>query len=232
MLFEAFRLMQVAPTAALVLLLCFAAALLAAITVHEASHAFSARWQGDNTACSLGRCSLNPIRHLDPLGTVMMLMVGFGWGKPVPVNPYWLRRNGPLLGGAIVSLAGPASNLLMAAAVATPIRLGWLPWRPPERLSAQLDPAVLAAELVGFVVTYNVILGVFNLLPVAPLDGFKVVLGILPRNLAWDFAKLEQYGPGILMLLLMMGYFLPFGLRNIIGPPINFIRDLVVGRSF
>ncbi|MSQ10072.1 MAG: site-2 protease family protein [Dehalococcoidia bacterium] len=206
-----------------------AVGLLTAVTVHEASHAFTARWQGDGLACGLGRCTLNPIRHLDPVGTVMMLVVGFGWGKPVPVRENWLR-SGPRTGGALVSLAGPASNFAFAAVASLPLRFDVL----PVRLSVPvgMDPLQLAGYLLATIVLLNILLGVFNLLPIAPLDGFKVALGILPRQAAVNFARLEPYGPGILMLLLMVGYlnFAPFGLGDLLNPVVTFVmRTLVIG---
>ncbi len=232
MLFRLFPLLEYSPLAFFMMLTAISGALLIAVTVHEASHAFLARWQGDETACHAGRCSFNPIRHLDPMGTAMMFLVGFGWGKPVPVNPNWLR-SGPWVGGAIVALAGPASNLLTALVVATPVRLGLLPWRSPGRLSTSLDPMILVSEAVGFIVFYNVALAVFNLIPLAPLDGFRVALGILPRRAAIAFARLEQYGPGILMLLLMMSYFdfVPFGLGELLTPAVTFVVRLVTGTA-
>lgn len=232
MLFALIPLAQHSIVLALLVLGLFATGLLAAVTVHEASHAFLARWQGDNTACRLGRCSLNPVRHLDPMGTVMMLTVGFGWGKPVPVNGNWLR-NGPLVGGALVALAGPASNLLTALALAIPIRLGIIRYWDPGRVSVDALLADPVGVIAGSVILYNVLLGVFNLLPLAPLDGFKVVLGVLPRQTALSFARLEPYGPGILMALFMLSYvnILPFGLGDILRPAVSFVLRALVGSA-
>jgi len=215
------------------LLATMAVALVVAITGHEASHAFIATLQGDFTARSQNRLSLNPLRHLDPAGTAMIVFVGFGWGRPVPVNPYWLK-SGPRLGMALVALAGPASNLLMAAAAATPFRLGMLAWHPPFSYmpANRLTPEWIGADLLAMIVYFNIILAVFNLIPLAPLDGFKVALGALPREMARSFARLEPYGPGILMAVLLVSYMgiLGFGLWDILGPAVRAISLLVLGR--
>lgn len=208
-------------------------ALVVAITVHEASHALIATSQGDHTARSHGRLSLNPLRHMDPVGTVMLFLIGFGWGRPVPVNPTWLK-SGPRIGTALVALAGPASNFLTAALVALPIRLGFLAWHSPfsYRPFSQTTPEWLVADFIAWLAYFNVVLGVFNLIPLAPLDGFKVALGALPREMARSFARLEPYGPGILMTLLLLGMIpmFGFGLGDIIRPAITAVSLLLVGR--
>lgn len=210
-------------------------ALVAAITVHEASHALIATMQGDNTARALRRLSLNPLRHMDPAGTAMLFLVGFGWGKPVPVNPMRLK-NGPRVGTALVALAGPASNLLLAVLIALPVRLGLAAWHNPRNPSgepfAYTNWEWIVADIIGFAVLYNLILAVFNLIPIAPLDGFKVALGVLPRHMAISFARLEPYGPGILMAVIMLSYIPMFGfsLWDVLGPVVRGLSLLVVGR--
>lgn len=183
-------------------------ALLLGIAFHEFSHALVASALGDQTARRLGRLSLNPLAHLDPAGTLLLFLVGFGWGKPVPVNVYALR-NGPRTGMAVVAAAGPLSNLLIAALLATPVRLGWTPWRDPFAFiatTAGWDMADYVGLFLSAGVLLNVILAVFNLIPVAPLDGFRVWVGLLPVELARPVARLERHGIAILMLL----FFLPF----------------------
>ena len=213
------------------LLLTLGVALLTAITVHEFSHAFSAYLLGDTTAQRLGRLSLNPRVHLDPAGTVMLLLVGFGWGKPTPVNPGRLRYG--LQGTMLVSLAGPLSNLATASVLALVFRLGWLPLpftlvAAPDLFSQGL-PDILGAVIL-FTIYINVVLMVFNLLPVAPLDGFKVALGLLPQEAARSFARLEPYGPIILMGVIFLDIAFRQGiLRNILLPPINFLVTLILG---
>jgi len=177
------------------------------ITVHEFAHGFIAHKLGDPTAKSLGRVSLNPFVHLDPIGTLMILLIGFGWGKPVPFNPLYFKN--PKKDAALVSLAGPAANILLAVLFALIGRLVNLP-------------------LVNFVVFgavfYNLMLALFNLLPIHPLDGFKIVLGILPPNLAADFAELAPYGLYILIFLMLTPL-----LDMLVGVPLNFLTNLFLG---
>ena len=181
-------------------------ALLLGLAFHEFCHALSASALGDKTARRLGRLSLNPLVHLDPLGTVLLFFVGFGWGKPVPVNADALR-NGPRTGMAVVAAAGPLSNLFVALVLAVPIRLGWTPWHSPFVVGA--TTGWTAADYAGLFlsagVLLNSILAVFNLLPLAPLDGFKVAVGLLPADLARPVAQLERYGIVILMGLFFLG---------------------------
>lgn len=182
-------------------------ALVLGIAFHEFSHALSASALGDQTARRLGRVSLNPLVHLDPLGTLLLFLAGFGWGKPTPVNPYALR-NGPRTGMAVVAAAGPLSNLLIAAVLAAPIRLGWTPWHNPFAIIVSTDGWTESDYLGLFLsagVLLNVILAVFNFLPFAPLDGFKISLGLLPIELARPIARLERYGIFILMALFFLG---------------------------
>ncbi len=177
----------------------FALALLIGLAIHEASHAFTADQLGDPTPRAMGRLTLNPIAHLDAAGTIALIIsslfgYGIGWGKPVPINPNNLRRgplgsmpNGPLLGMAIVALAGPVSNILQAIVGAQLLRLGVLPTR-----------------LVGIYILVNVVLAIFNMIPIPPLDGYRVLLGILPTRPAYKLAQLEPWGPGVLILLVFM----------------------------
>ncbi|MFQ5578259.1 MAG: site-2 protease family protein, partial [Anaerolineae bacterium] len=154
---------------------------------------------GDPTAKNQGRLTLDPRKHLDVLGSIMVLAVGFGWAKPVPVNPYNLR-NGPKAGMAMVAAAGPLSNLLLAALVAVPVRLGVLPVG-----NTFLNLLPTTGELVFTFILLNVVLLFFNLLPVAPLDGFRVAAGLLPYPTSQTFLKLEPLGPLILILLIFLG---------------------------
>jgi Zn-dependent protease len=184
------------------LFVVMAVALLLSVTIHEFSHAFVADKLGDPTAKDAGRLSLNPLAHLDPLGTLTLLLVGFGWGKAVPVNYYNLKN--PKRDAALISLAGPASNFAMAVAATTLIKLIGL------ILSSNLTstaPAIYTAvsTFVYPIVLYNLVLGIFNLIPVEPLDGFKIVNGILPPRLAVQWIQLAPYGMYILILLIVTG---------------------------
>jgi Zn-dependent protease len=211
-------------------------ALIAGITFHEFSHAFVAERLGDSTARSMGRISLNPLRHLDPFGTIVLFFAGFGWGKPVPVNPYRLR-NGPQAGRAMVAGAGPVSNLLFALIASLPMQFDILPWRSPFLIPFRLTGWGLEDYLglyLASVVIFNVVLAVFNLLPIAPLDGFSVALGLMPRDLAFSFARLEAYGPGILMLIIVLPYLTGGSvsiLAEVISPIINAITELLSGEG-
>ena len=207
-------------------------ALLIGLTIHEFCHAATASYLGDTTARSLGRVSLNPVRHLDPMGTVMMLVVGFGWGKPVPVNHNRLAH-GPR-GMTLVAAAGPLSNLILAFLLAIPFKVGVLDWTP---LSLNRIAHVMTggfregmADVIGLMIFFNLILAVFNLIPLAPLDGSKVVGGLIPRHQAAAYARLERNGPLILMGIILMDYAFGLGiLWGIIGPVVDSLRSAAIG---
>ncbi len=170
--------------------------LIVALTFHELAHALVATRLGDATAAQMGRLSLNPLRHLDPLGSLMLVAVGFGWAKPVPVNPYNLRP-GPRTGMGLVSAAGPLANLTMAALAALPFAVGLV---GPEFVPRTRFLPTAAFVLTQFV-TINIILAIFNLLPLAPLDGEKVLGSFLRGSAARAFDQLQRYGPLILIIL-------------------------------
>ena len=201
------------PKAFFLLIVVVAFSLLIAITIHEFSHALMANRLGDPTAKRMGRLSLNPIRHLDPLGTLMLLLVGFGWGKPVPINPGYFRIN-PRRGMAISAFAGPLSNLALAAVLGVIIRSGAVAWHSPYSWPfvpfASWSAGWVAADIIGYVILFNIILAVFNLIPIAPLDGFNIAVGILPQRQAEAMARLGQYGPLLLLVLVFLGYFVGF----------------------
>lgn len=230
MLFSLLGLLFRNPLAFFVFLGLMIVALLVAVTIHEFSHAFIAHRLGDDTARRLGRLTLNPLAHLDPLGTVMLFLVGFGWGKPVPVNPYFLRT-GYRRGMAQVAAAGPASNLVIATVFALPVHFGILAWWPPFYIAGLSSPMLLLSQLIALVIVYDLLLALFNLIPIAPLDGFSIALGLLPQNMARSFARLAPYGPALLVLLIIADGFLPGGiLWRIMGPAMNLVGGLLVGR--
>jgi Zn-dependent protease len=166
-------------------------ALFAAITVHEFSHGLIATWFGDGTPRRAGRLTLNPLKHLDPVGTIMILIrAPIGWGRPMPINPGEMRN--PNLGWALSSLAGPASNILAASVVTVIVAAIALP----------ADPIV--RNFIGLLIQINVFLAVFNLLPVPPLDGFGVLYGISPRPIKIALLPLMRYGPLILLAVLFL----------------------------
>jgi Zn-dependent protease len=182
--------------------------LLVAVVLHEVAHGAVAYACGDPTAARAGRLTLNPIAHVDPVGTIivpgilmlMPLLLGtspfvFGWAKPVPIDPRWFRR--PRLDGLLVALAGPGTNLLLAAASA--LALGWL------LSSGATDRATgkFLATLAGQSIVVNCVLAVFNLLPIPPLDGGRVLAAVLPGGAARALAQLEQVGFVVVLLVVM-----------------------------
>ena len=216
-------------------LLPFLAALIVAITIHEFFHAWIAYGLGDPTAKYMGRLTLNPVAHFDPMGAFMILFMAFsgrgiGWGKPVPVNPNNLR-NGPIVGGAMVSVAGPLSNILLAALVALPLRLLINKVIP----AAAIPDAVIQFMLILFSVCIS--LAIFNLLPIPPLDGFDFWMGILhelpfgfTRQLwtALSSSQIQTYGPFLLLVLIFWGGGL---LWTIMAPPMRLLSTLLLGAN-
>ncbi len=190
--------------------------LVIAITIHEFSHALVADRLGDPTPRLQGRLTLNPLAHLDPLGTLMLLVARFGWGKPVVFDPYNLEN--PKRDAALISLAGPTSNLLLATLLSFVIRLAPL-----------ISPtAALLSSLLFPIIFLNVMLAIFNLIPVHPLDGGKILIGILPHDYAVEVQDfLNRYGTIILILLI-----LPFSgtsaVSELISPVISFILNLLL----
>jgi Zn-dependent protease len=192
--------------------------LLIAFTLHELAHAVTAVQLGDDTPRRMGRMTLNPLAHLDPLGSLLLLFAGFGWAKPVQVNPYNLR-NGPQMGMAVVAAAGPFSNFVMAALAAIPLRLDIVP---------NIGGGAVIPSLSGFLqefIVINLVLMLFNLIPVTPLDGSKILRGFAPRE--WDgwLARLEQWGPFLLLAMVFLGGSLMSWL--IFQPALRIARALV-----
>jgi Zn-dependent protease len=192
------------------------------ITIHEFSHAWSALMLGDDTAARQGRVTLNPLSHLDPIGTIGFLLIaivgfGIGWGRPVPVNParVWGRQRG--LG--ITALAGPVSNIIIATLFVIPLRFADLSSAPP-----------FVVTLVTYMVLVNILLAAFNMIPVPPLDGHKILVGVLPNFWYPYLAPLERYGIPILLVLIMFSW---FGRGSILGemygPVYNSLRVLLLG---
>jgi Zn-dependent protease len=172
-------------------------ALIVGTTFHEFSHAFVADQLGDHRPRAMGRVSLNPLHHLDPMGTLFFVMAGFGWGKPVMVNPYALRNGRS--GMAWVAVAGPLANLVVAAVAAVIFRGADM-----SGLFTTGSSGTFAGNVLLWIVEFNVILGLFNLLPIPPLDGYNLVLPFLPLRTALTVQRYAAYGVLVLLLLVLL----------------------------
>jgi Zn-dependent protease len=186
------------------LFLVLAVLLLYSVIVHEVAHGWVANLFGDDTAKHYGRLTLNPASHIDPVGLAMLFIVGFGWAKPVPVNYYKLGNSRLAL--MSVSLAGCAANILIAI-----IALFLLQFREVSAIPAFYTPLLILAKI-------NIILGAFNLIPIPPLDGSKILMSLLPQDAQLQLARLEPYGFFILAILLFTG---------VLNPVIRFMQDLI-----
>lgn len=201
--------------------------LLVAFTIHEFAHAWTATRFGDDTPRINGRLTLNPISHLDPMGSLLLLVAGFGWAKPVPVNPYALQRHSS---NALmwVSLAGPFSNFIMAILASIPFRMGLVSVVEGFAPSTGFLPSP-SKILVEFVII-NMVLMLFNLIPLAPLDGEKILDALLPPNMQRAFESIRPYGP---MILIVVAIVLPYFGIDIIGailrPPLMLMMSFLAG---
>ena len=224
LIFVAYGLWQLGPLA----FVSIVVSLVVGVTVHECAHAWAADRLGDPTARHLGRVSLNPLVHLDPAGTMMMAVTavtgtGIGWGKPVPVSTHRLRY-GSKRGGALVSLAGPVSNLLLAGLLGVAFR-------------AALGGPFWLLQVLLVIIQTNVILAVFNLLPLPPLDGFAVLIGLLSlikTRWAWTvqntISGLARYGGMVLIGILVVGGLLRINILGwILLPPARWLLGLITG---
>lgn len=188
-------------------------ALIIVVTIHEFSHAFAAEKLGDPTPRLEGRLSLNPLKHLDPLGTLMILFIGFGWGRPVTFDPFNLQN--PRRDAAFISLAGPASNLILALVLSILLRLFIL-----FKLQILITIGII---LFAPIIQLSLLLGIFNLIPVHPLDGFKIVGGILPQEKADEWFSLQRYGIFVLLLIIIPLNGQTSMMSMFLGPVLNFI---------
>ena len=201
--------------------------LIFAFTIHEFAHAWTATQFGDDTPRLYGRLTLNPVAHLDPMGSIVLLLAGFGWAKPVPVNPYALnRRSGAAM--MLVALAGPFSNLILAILAAIPFRFGWVNFADVFMAEGVFFPT--AAKVLYEFVLINLVLMLFNMIPLAPLDGEKILGYFAPPSIERTLDTMRPYGP---MILIMIAIVLPyFGIDPIgwlLGPPLNALFGILVG---
>ena len=199
--------------------------LLFAFPVHEFAHAWTANYFGDDTPRLNGRLTLNPLAHLDPIGSLLMLVAGFGWAKPVPVNPYALERRSPAA-LMLVSLAGPLSNLLLAILASLPFQFGWVSVNQAYfdySTSTQHFLPTLPQVLLVFI-SVNLLLMLFNLIPLYPLDGEKIASYFFPPSWVRVLDAIRPIAPMILLALVFVG-----GLNLIITPALNMLMRLLIG---
>jgi Zn-dependent protease len=210
-------------------------ALLIALTFHEASHALVAYLLGDDTPKKAGRLSLNPFAHLEPIGVLMILTVGLGWGKPVMINADKLKPN-PKIGMALVAIAGPLSNILLGLVLALPLRLHLFSLLPERWINVDFIPPEYQYFAFGRIVMYTAwlcfALAIFNLIPFAPLDGSRLWQIILPSKWYYQFMRFELIGLFVIIGLILSDRFIGTNiLGNIIGPPIAWVWRLLVGMA-
>jgi Zn-dependent protease len=187
-----------------------------ALTFHELAHGYVAWNLGDPTARNAGRLTMNPLKHLDPLGVLAFIIMKIGWAKPVPVNPVYFRD--PRKGMLLVALAGPGANIVLAVASALLVKLlVMFPFLPMFMLMP-------VAQMLVASVWINVMLAVFNILPIPPLDGSKILMGILPSDMARSYEKLEPFGFILLLILFYLGI-----ISKVIMPIIRFANNLLLG---
>ena len=189
-----------------------AVALVVGITFHEFSHAFIADQLGDHRPRALGRVSLNPMAHIDPVGALVFVLAGFGWGRPVPVNVYALRPG--RIGMAMVAAGGPVANVIVAV-------LGAVVYR----LFDMGGIGGFAIEVAFWIVLYNLLLAIFNLLPIPPLDGYNVLLAFAPPRLAFTIQRYAPYGVIVLLLLV----FLPNSPLGLMFDAVRFLTGAFTG---
>lgn len=206
--------------------LIIAPPILFALTIHEYAHGWVAYKLGDPTAKDAGRLTLNPLAHLDPIGTLMLFIVRLGWAKPVPVNPYNFRD--PRRDMMWVSFAGPSSNFLAAFFLAIVFKFvaGSFPYGGGGSF---LDVILI---MLRWGILINIILGVFNLIPIPPLDGSKILMGLLPPAYAYQFAQLERFGPFLLIFILMFSYMMRLNIFWVLISPFVAIFSAVLGIRF
>ena len=199
--------------------------ILLALICHEVSHGLVANWLGDPTAKQEGRLTLNPLAHLDPVGFLMMLVVGFGWAKPVPVNTRRLRN--PRRDMALVSFAGPASNLLLALIAGLLYCLLWMFEIYPLGIFGDYGPLNAFSYLLWIFMSLNIGLALFNLIPLPPLDGSNILVSFLKPNMAAKYLQIRYYTRYIFLGLIAISWF-SGSLYATIWYPINCLRDVII----
>lgn len=197
-------------------------AVLFAIVIHEVSHGYVAYLLGDDTAKKAGRLTLNPLKHLDPIGTLMLVIFHFGWARPVPVNFWKLRKMKRDI--VLVSLAGPASNFLTAFLVGIVFfKLRLFRFSTFFGYGLPADPFFMyLCDVMAYSMFINLVLAIFNLIPIPPLDGSKIIMAILPERYMMWYAKYEVYGTIVLLILVLFGI-----MQMIMNPVLNFFINIL-----
>jgi Zn-dependent protease len=190
----------------------FVIAIVLGITVHEFMHAYAAHRLGDDTGRLMGRLSLNPMAHFDFFGSLLLVLAGFGYGKPVPFNESRLRGAAAV---SVVAIAGPLSNFALAALCAIPLRFG-----------TAATVGVAYQDILVYVVFINCLLGIFNLIPIPPLDGSNVIYGLLPTRQQYSWRSFQQYGPFILLALFFFGFQI---LQQLVYGPAAALTSVLIG---
>ena len=200
--------------------------LLLTLTIHEFSHGYVAYLFGDDTAKRAGRLTLNPISHIDPIGLLMLFIVHIGWAKPVPVNPYNFTNQKRDM--AITAAAGPVSNFVMAIILSVIFNL--LKTVNPDLLYSGSAIAQFFTSMLVYAILINLALGIFNLIPIPPMDGSKILGGFLSDEAYYKYTAQERKGAQILMIIFVVSYVFKLNLIGaIIMPPLNFFLKLLTG---
>ncbi|MDN5353577.1 MAG: hypothetical protein PWQ09_333 [Candidatus Cloacimonadota bacterium] len=197
------------------------------LTVHEYSHGLVAYWLGDDTAKRAGRLTLNPISHIDPVGLIMLFIVHIGWAKPVPINPYNFRDQKRDM--ALSAAAGPISNFIMAILLAVLFRF-FNNMNPTWQYSSSIGSILMF--MLFYAVMINLALGLFNLIPVPPLDGSKIIGGFMSDELYYKYTAQERRGAQILIIIFVVSFIFKLDIiGSVIIPPLNFFLKLLTGMS-
>jgi Zn-dependent protease len=200
--------------------------LLMTLTVHEFSHGWVAYMLGDDTAKRMGRLTLNPISHIDPIGMIMLFLVHIGWAKPVPINPYNFKDQKRDM--ALSAAAGPLSNFIVAIIFSLFFRI--ITHGNPQMMMYGSLSAQIVIYIIYYTVLINLALGIFNLIPIPPMDGSKILGGFLSDEAYYKYTLQEQRGAQILMIIFLISYIFRLNLiGTIITPPLNFCLRILMG---